>query len=133
MIENNDDFGTQKYADIELSNNEQKMQKYLEESYGLTRDDFVSIVMWLDNFYLRFDDLGRFETVENYLVSNFGLKSEDIFSILFSHGDVFCYDFLRTQKNFEFLGQKFGISKKDFVDMLKDGCVIDKSQGICKC
>ena len=127
-MEENASLDSQKYAEVSLSEAEQKMQKFLEETYGLTRDEFCSIVLWLDNFSLRFDSVERFESVENSLVNDFGLKSEDIFSILFSHGDVFCNDYSKTQADFEFLKQRYSFSKKDFAEMLKTGCVIDKTQ-----
>ena len=55
-MEESTSLESQKYAEVSLSEGEQKMQKFLEEAYGLTRDEFCSIVLWLDNFSLRFDD-----------------------------------------------------------------------------
>ncbi len=128
MLEDNSTENTERYADAKLSEEEQAMQKFLEETYGLTRDEYVSIVLWLDNFSLRFDDIARFEKVEDSLSKDFGLTSNDIYSILFSHGDVFCHDYSKTQSDFEVLNKRFNISRKDFAKMLKDGCVIDKEQ-----
>ena len=125
-MEDNTSFESQKYADVSLSEAEQKMQKFLEESYGLSRDEYCSIVLWLDNFSLRFDDIERFENIEDSLSKDFNLTPNDIFGILFSHGDIFCNDYSKTQGEFEFLKQRYSFSKKDFADMLKAGCVIDK-------
>ncbi len=121
----NQEFGTEKYANVELSEQEQQMQKFLEEAYGLTRDEYVSIVLWLDNFSLKFDNIQRFEQVEDSLSKDFGLTPNDIYGILFSHGDVFCNDYSKTLGNFETLNARYGLSKKDFAGMLKVGCVID--------
>ena len=119
---------SQKYAEVSLSEGEQKMQKFLEEAYGLTRDEFCSIVLWLDNFSLRFDDTERFEKIEDSLSKDFNLTPNDIFGILFSHGDVFCNDYSKTQADFDFVNQRYNFSKKDFADMLKVGAVIDKAE-----
>ena len=125
-----DNLDNNNSQNIELSENEQKMQKYLEEIYGLTREEFVSIVLWLDNFSLRFDDKDRFEKNEDALCRDFNLNANEIFGILFSHGDVFCTDYSKTQADYEFLSGRYKISKKDFAQMLKKGCVIDKKQAM---
>ena len=95
-MEESTSLESQKYAEVSLSEGEQRMQKFLEEAYGLTRDEFCSIVLWLDNFSLRFDDTERFEKIEDSLSKDFNLTPNEIFGILFSHGDVFCNDYSKT-------------------------------------
>ncbi len=128
MESENDEIITQKYEGVTLSEDEQRMQVFLEKTYGLGRDEFISIILWLDNFSLKFDSVERFEQVEDALNKNFGLTSNDIYGILFSHGDVFCKDYSKTQEDFEFLNARYNLSKKDFAEMLKVGCVIDPRQ-----
>lgn len=127
-MEENTSFESQKYANVSLSQGEEQMQKFLEENYGLTRDEFCSIVLWLDNFSLRFDDVERFEKIEDSLSQDFSLTPNDIFGILFSHGDIFCKDYSQIQADFEFVKDRYSYSKKDFAEMLKIGTVIDKGQ-----
>ena len=133
-MENTSAKSTQKYADTYLSEQEQEMFKFLEESYGITRDEFCSIVLWLDNFGLKFVNVDRFEQVENALSAEFGMTADDIYSVIFQHADVFCKDFSVTKENFDGLSSTFGVNKKDFVAMLKSGSVFDKEQAetLCK-
>ena len=127
-MEENTSLESQKYANVLLSQGEEQVQKFLEENYGLTRDEFCSIVLWLDNFSLKFDDVDRFEKIEDSLSRDFSLTPNDIFGILFSHGDIFCKDYSQTQADFDFVKDRYGYSKKDFAEMLKTGSVIDKNQ-----
>lgn len=61
-------------------------------------------------------------------MEDFNLTADDIYTILFQHGDIFSKAYQETKDNFEFLSTNYNASKADFIQMLKSGAVINKKE-----
>lgn len=128
MSEEYVDFRSDKYASIQLSQGEKEVFDFLNNAYGITYDEFVSIVLWLGNFGIKLEDVKTVEDVELSLMEDFNLTADDIYTILFQHGDIFSKAYQETKDNFEFLSTNYNASKADFIQMLKSGAVINKKE-----